>query len=62
MAAEQQGWQSCLSLTEKEPLSMDCVGLDSEAVGGDQEGQKGVFFFIKDFLCGPFLKFLLNSL
>ena len=41
---------------------MDCVGLDSEAVGGDQEGQKGVFFFIKDFLCGPFLKFLLNSL
>ena len=39
----------CLPLTEKEPLSMDCVGLDSEAVGGDQEEQKAVFFLLKIF-------------
>ena len=54
LAAEQQGWQSCLSLNEKEPLSMDCVGLDSEAVGGDQEGQKGVFFLLKIFYVDHF--------
>ena len=54
MAAGQQGWQSCLSLTDKEPLSMDCVDLDSEAVGGDQEEQKGVFFSLKIFYVDHF--------
>ena len=54
LAAGQQGWQSCLSLTDKEPLSKDCVGLDSEAVGGDQEEQKGVFFSLKIFYVDHF--------